>query len=270
MRVAIVTKINCKSCINIARIIISVLPRDWDIVYEKSLARAIKKPGLDIDKINADIIIVIGGDGTILRTAQFAHGNILGINVGGLGFLSEIEIGNIEASILKLIRNEYTIIEYMGLDVYVNGNYAGRAINDAVIHTDKVSKIRKFKLYENNYFIETTSADGVIVATPIGSTSYSFSAGGPILMPNLNGIVVSYIAPVGFRSRSIVFSEKTDLKIVIVGERSLLTIDGQIEKKLGKNDVVNIRVSENGAKFISMYTNFYEKLREKLIKDVVN
>jgi len=271
MKLAIITRINCLSCIKIAKRVIELIPDSWEIILETKLAKALNKHGVNFNQIDADIIIVIGGDGTILKTAQFSKGKILGINVGGLGFLSEVEIGNIEESIYNLIEGNYRTYDIMKLEVYINGILFGKGINDVVIHTAKISKIRKFSVYINDSFMENTSADGVIIATPIGSTSYSYSAGGPILIPSLKAMVISYIAPFGSRLRPIVCPENSKITIKIIGKySSLVIVDGQKNLMVNNNDKIDIKVSDEKLTFIELKNSFYERLRGKLIKDVVN
>jgi NAD+ kinase len=271
MKIGIITRVNCASCIKIAKRILEIIPEDWEVFLEMKLAMALHKKGYNFSNIKADILIVIGGDGTILRTAQFSKGKILGINVGGLGFLSEVEIGSIEESIYNLIRGNYREYSVMKLDVFINNRLFGKCINDVVIHTGKISKIRKFSVYIDDKFMENTSADGVIVATPIGSTSYSYSAGGPILIPSLRAMVISYIAPFGSRLRPIVCPETSSVKIKSIGKYdSIVILDGQKERKINENDMVEIRVSREHLTFIEMKDSFFERLRTKLIKDVVN
>lgn len=271
MRIGIIARINCHSCIRIAKRIIELIPASWELLLEDKLARSLHRNGINFKDIDADIIIVIGGDGTILKTAQLSRGKILGINVGGLGFLSEVEIGNIEESVYNLIKGNYKTYDVMKLNVYINDQLFGKGINDVVIHTARISKIRKFSVYINDRFMENTSADGVIIATPIGSTSYSYSAGGPILIPSLKAMVISYIAPFGSRLRPIVCPDNTKITIKIIGKfSSLAIIDGQKEAVVSGNDRIDIRVSDEKLTFIELKNSFYDRLREKLIKDVVN
>ena len=271
MKIGIIARINCHSCIRIAKRILEIIPPSWEIILEDKLARSLNRKGTNFKNIDADIIIVIGGDGTILRTAQLSQGKILGINVGGLGFLSEVEIGNIEESVHNLINGNYRTYDVMKLEVYINDKLFGTGINDVVIHTARISKIRKFSVYIDDRFMENTSADGVIVATPIGSTSYSYSAGWPILIPSLKAMVISYIAPFGSRLRPIVCPDTGKISIKIIGKySSLVIIDGQREAVVNGNDRIDIKVSSEKLTFIELKNSFYDRLREKLIKDVVN
>lgn len=272
MKVAFVIRRDCTRCVKIVERIIDLFPKNWETEFDNDTARLLGRDGKEISNISADIIITIGGDGTALRALQMAKGPILGINMGGLGFLTEIEIGDIEKSIYQVIRGQYKIIENMKIDVRVNGIKQVECTNEAVIYTGKIAKLRKFNVYVGDNFIEGTGADGVIVATPMGSTSYSFSAGGPILLPNLNAMVISYLAPFGSRTRPLIVPSGETITVKQVGKEQdgLLILDGQVQVPLMDGDTVEVSVSKEKARFVSLKGTFYEKLREKLIKLVVN
>ncbi len=197
--------------------------------------------------------------------------------MGGLGFLTEVEIGGeVEKSIYRIIRGgDYRIERAMKLKVTVNGIRTKDCTNEVVVHTRKVSKIRKFNIYVSGHFLDSVSADGgVIVATPIGSTSYSYSAGGPILLPSLRAMVISYLAPpFGSRIRPVVVPTERSIRIRLVGrdQDSLVILDGQEEiPPVHAGDDIEISVSENYAEFVTLERSFYQRMREKLIKYVVN
>ncbi|MGC8505384.1 MAG: NAD(+) kinase [Thermoplasmata archaeon] len=249
-----------------------ILPEDWECELDNESARFLNRKGVQLERMDADIVITIGGDGTVLRTLQNIKSPILGINMGGLGFLSEVEIGEVESTVYKLIRNEYTIENTLKLKVMLNGYRLPDSVNEILIHSDKISKIRRFSISTKNSFIDLTAADGVIVATPIGSTSYSFSAGGPILYPTLRAMVISYLAPFISRSRSVVIPPEEEILIRIIGEKQgcLLVIDGQYETEVSSNDEIRISVSENHARFVNVGQSFFDRVREKLIKNVVD
>lgn len=272
MRIAFVIRKDCFRCAKIVQRILEILPEDWTCIFDNEVAKFLNVKGKRLEDISADIIITIGGDGTALRALQRAKGPILGINMGGLGFLTEIEIGEVERSIYKLMRGEYGIDRALKLKVTINGQEVQNCTNEVVVHTSKISKIRKFNIYVNGNFIGSTSADGVIVATPVGSTSYSFSAGGPILLPMLDAMVVSYLAPFGARIRPIVVPSESEVQIMLIGkeQESLVILDGQVEIPVTSADDIRVSISENKAEFLSLNGSFYDRLREKLIKHVVN
>ncbi|MCL4349868.1 MAG: NAD(+) kinase [Candidatus Thermoplasmatota archaeon] len=273
MKIAYVVRKDCPRCVNILERIDRILPNDWERVYENGLEGYVNAPEfVDIRDIEADILFIIGGDGTVLRAAQYARGAMMGINMGSLGFLSEVELGKVEDTIFRIVRGEYKFAELMRLEISVNGKMVGYALNEAVIHSDAISKVRNFKLNIDGKFVERTRADGVIVATPVGSTSYSLSAGGPIVMPETRAMVVSYLAPVTLRIRPMVMPSSSVLSINVVGKdnSSVIILDGQREIKVRDGDTVTITGSSKPYRFITFKRDFYTKLREKLLKDVVN
>ncbi len=273
MRVAYIVRKNCPRCSKIVERIDAILPDDWERIYEDELKAHFKdKEFRPLDEINADILFTIGGDGTVLLAAQKAKGAILGINMGALGFLSEVEIGRVEETIFRIVRGEHRFVEFMKLEIRVNGEIAGFAMNEATIHSNRVAKVRNFKLYLDGIFVERTRADGIIVATPIGSTSYSLSAGGPIVMPATEAMVISYLAPVTLRIRPMVVPSSSILEIAVAGQDQECTIilDGQKEIPFTSKDRVTITRSNRPFRFITIRRDFYSKLREKLLKDVVN
>ncbi|GGM72410.1 inorganic polyphosphate/ATP-NAD kinase [Thermogymnomonas acidicola] len=272
MRVAFVIRKGCERCARIVRRIVEILPEDWEVIYDRECARFLGGKGQELERIEADIIVTVGGDGTALRALQNSKGPVLGINMGGLGFLTEVEIGEVEKSIYRIIRGDYRIERAMKLKVTVNGIRTKDCTNEVVVHTRKVSKIRKFNIYVSGHFLDSVSADGVIVATPIGSTSYSYSAGGPILLPSLRAMVISYLAPFGSRIRPVVVPTERSIRIRLVGrdQDSLVILDGQEEIPVHAGDDIEISVSENYAEFVTLERSFYQRMREKLIKYVVN
>lgn len=272
MRVGFVIRKNCERCAKIVKRIVELLPPQWELVFQKEIERYTAFKGVELPEIRADIIITVGGDGTVLWTFQYATGPILGINMGGLGFLSEVEIGEVESAMYKLIRKEYTIDRSRKLKVMLNGNELISATNEVLIHSDKIAKIRKFTIFTEKSFIDRIAADGVIVATPVGSTSYSYSAGGPILYPTLDAMVISYLAPFASRSRPIVIPVEEEIRIRLVGEDQScsIIIDGQTEYQMNSGDDLRIGKSDEYAEFVTLRRSFFDRVREKLIKNVVN
>lgn len=271
MKVGFVIKKDCERCAFVVRKIEEMLPEDWDTAYDEETAKFLKVEHKPIEKLGADIVITVGGDGTVLRTLNKCDVPVLGVNMGKLGFLSEVEIGEVEKSIHKLVRGEYKIEETERISVEVNGRNVGDCINEVVIHTNKISKIRKFGLYISDNFIDNIAADGMIVATPIGSTSYAYSTGGPILSPKLNAMVVTYIAPFTVKIRPMVVSEGETVSVNLRGKDQdcLLIFDGHTEYPVSSKDEIRISVSGKKARFVTM-GSFYERMRRKLLKNVVN
>lgn len=272
MKMAFTIRKDCERCARVVQRIVEIVPKDWNLIFDKETAKFLEEKGTDLESIKADIIIAIGGDGTALRAHQMAKGPVLGINMGGLGFLTEVEIGDVEKSIHKLMRGEYSVDRHMKLLVRINGIDTMECTNEAVIHTRKTAKIRRFKVFAGGRFLDRTAADGIIIATPVGSTSYNYSAGGPILHPSLNAMVITYLAPFRSRVRPMVLPGDQTIKIKLVGQDqdSYVIMDGQQEYEVDENDEIEISVSPHKAEFITFRDSFYDKIREKLIKQVVN
>ncbi|MHB1439620.1 MAG: NAD(+) kinase [Cuniculiplasma sp.] len=273
MRVAFIIRKDCPRCAKIVKRIDDILPAEWERIYEDALSPYLKvKEYRPLEEIEADILFTIGGDGTVLLAAQKSRGAILGINMGSLGFLSEVEVGRVEETVYRIIRGEHKFVEFMRLEVMLNGEIVGYAMNEVVVHSNRIAKVRNFKLYLDGSFVERTRADGIIVATPIGSTSYSLSAGGPIVMPATQAMVISYLAPVTLRIRPMVVPSTSALEILVSGsdQDCVIILDGQKEVNFKSTDKVTITRASKSYKFITLRGDFYAKLREKLLKDVVN
>ena len=232
---------------------------------EKSLTRA------ELGK-RSDVLISLGGDGTMLASARAVGEHqtpILGINLGGVGFLTEINCDDLTNTLSRLKRENYFIEKRMVLQTEVDG--AGKldqyALNDVVLDKGEVARLFLMHLYLQDEFICSYSADGLIVSTPTGSTAYCLAAGGPIINPRLNAIIVSPICPHTLASRPIVFSENETLKVVVElsSRHAVLTIDGQVAFKLKSGSSVSIQKAEHSVNLIKFRDrSFYEILRTKL------
>ncbi len=219
----------------------------------------------------ADIIFVIGGDGTILRAAKTAlryDKPILGINAGRLGFLSDIEADDLSA--VKMLFSDGGTIEKRSVLDVIAGDKTVCAINDVYVTYNEPGKTAELFVECGGHEVCRYRADGILLATPDGSTGYSMSAGGPIIDTTLNTIVMTPVCPHSLISRSIVFSSD---KIIHVGssfnggeEKMDVIIDGEIAFCIKKDEVVTARISEKCVKFINISgRGFYEVLNQKII-----
>lgn len=232
---------------------------------------------LPIEKLydEADLVIALGGDGTILDCAKkmAKRGKpILGINLGHLGYMAELEMDEL-AALSKIIDGDYTIDERAMMDIEVinregNVKYKSFALNDAVISNGSVSKIINLELYAGDSLVTSYRADGLIISTPTGSTAYAMSAGGSIADPKVKCKLVTPICPHSFIARQLIFSDETNLKIknVSVREKSLmLTLDGKANCELFKDDVVSINKSELTVQLVRVKDcSFYDILSQKM------
>lgn len=226
----------------------------------------------------ADCAIVLGGDGTILQTSrELAEYNlpILGVNLGNFGFLAEVEEKEVIDTLRKIHAGEYNIEERMMLeaDMSINGNIinSGLALNDIVITRTALSRMVGYSVYVNNNLVNNYKADGVIISTPTGSTAYNLSAGGPLLAPNNEILVMTPICPHSLTARSIVLSGEDIVRITFESNRSswdedlMITIDGQEGIKINNDTSIIIRKSNLKTKLIKLNDkDFYSLLRKKL------
>ena len=221
-----------------------------------------------------DLIISLGGDGTLLRAARLATAEdlpVFGVNLGGLGFLTQIGINDLEKSLEKLYQGRYFLDERMMLNCTVKRREEEivkfTALNDVVIGKGAFARIICLATYVNNDYVITYSADGLVVSTPTGSTAYSLSAGGPILNPNINSIILTPICPHTLSARPLIISENDQVKIKLESseEKVMVTIDGQEGFTLKPKDEVIIKKSCHKARLITFKEkSFYAILREKL------
>jgi len=221
-----------------------------------------------------DLIISLGGDGTLLRAARLAAAQnipVFGVNLGGLGFLTQIGIDDLGKSLEKLYQGRYFLDERMMLSCIVKRKEEEikkiTALNDVVIGKGAFARIICLATYVNNDYVITYSADGLVVSTSTGSTAYSLSAGGPIVNPNINSIILTPICPHTLSARPLIIGENDQVKIKleVSEEKVMVTIDGQEGFTLRPNDEVIIKKSEHKTRLITFKEkSFYAILREKL------
>ena len=222
----------------------------------------------------ADILIVLGGDGTILEAARRAAQRgtpILGINLGRLGYMAELELGDLD-QISRLFTGDYTLEKRSMLRVELLSGGELRsfcyALNDAVISNGSVSRIVDVELSEGGNRVATYRADGLIIATPTGSTAYSMSAGGAIVDPRVECFCVTPICPHSFIARPLIFADSATLEVrnICAREKMLyLTVDGRMNFELYRNQVVRITKSSMQTNLIRLKNcGFYKKLWQKM------
>jgi len=226
---------------------------------------------------SAECILVLGGDGTLLRAAKSALKlgiPLLGINLGTLGYLAEVDVASVESALDALMAGAYIIENRMMLTGTVL--HAGRtaaedlALNDTIIQREKPMRTFMFRNYVNGIFLNEYRADGVIVSTPTGSTGYSLSVGGPIVSPSASLLVLSPIAAHTINTRSIVFSGSDRITVEIGGEEKIegvasVAFDGEEKIVLDVGDKVHIVRAREYTKIIKISNvSFLEVLRRKM------
>jgi NAD+ kinase len=219
-----------------------------------------------IEPIN-DMVVVIGGDGTILRTVCQMGKNqvpVLGINMGGVGFLADIEPEE-ALDYLKTIQDTIDVEERIRINAHNGQKFIGAALNEIAILHNNVGKMIDFTIIIDGIEVQTFKADGMVVSTPTGSTAYAMSAGGSIVDPLIHdGYLVVPIAPYLLSSRPQLISTNRKLEIDIASEYTFIVVDGREPVRVDNTHRVEIQVDPNPAKFVNVNRNFFKKVGDKL------
>lgn len=220
------------------------------------------------------VAVTLGGDGTLLSTARAAAPfgiPVCGINMGQLGFLTEVEPSEVNQALDRLVAGQYSIEERLMLDasIFRQGKsiFVSSAVNDVVVTKGGFARMIRLNLYIDGQLTANYPADGLIIATPTGSTGYSLSAGGPIVSPGLKVIVLTPICPHTLHSRSLIVAETEEIKVTVYATHQdiVLTMDGQTVHALQPNDTIIVRRSRYRAKFIRFNrAGYYETVYTKL------
>ena len=224
--------------------------------------------------LDADLIVVLGGDGTMISTTRIVGDTnvlVLGVNYGSLGYLTDFRIEEMFPALELIVAGQYDVDRREMLDVqhWREGKQiaAGRVLNDVVINKSALARIIKIDATLNGLFVNTFRADGLIVATPTGSTAYNLSAGGPIVYPSMNAIVITPICPFTLTNRPIVVPDDAEIELVLDNENEgvVLSLDGQTGFNMTAHDRVVIRKSQTTFNLVHPANrNYFDVLRNKL------
>jgi len=220
-----------------------------------------------------DVAVSMGGDGTMLTLARLIGKQekpMVGVNLGGLGFLAEVSVEDLYPKMEKVISGEYTIEERMVLEASLQdspGVRAYYAMNDVVLDRGSSSRVLRIRVHVDGDYFNTYYSDGIIVSTPTGSTAYSLAASGPILVPSLESIILNPICPHTLTARPTVVpaSSVIDLQVESTGSEPFLSVDGQSDSKLKSGSKITVRKGAYCARLIVFNDhNFFDLLRKKL------
>ena len=246
-----------------------VAPLDW------------AKPPAGVERIErtelvrrADLIVVLGGDGSLLGIARLTGAvpvPVVGIHHGDFGFLTESDEGDLKATLGAILAGRTTIARRSMLAVNVRRGgrvvLRSQALNDAVVHQGKLSRMLSLDVRVDGEFLATYKGDGIVVATPTGSTAYSLSAGGPVVAPEMSSIIVTPISPHTLGVRPLVLPDSSELRIAVQtdGHDAVLTLDGQEWLELRGGDDIEVTKSRHHAEILKVDgKSFFETLRSKL------
>lgn len=278
-KIAVLAKVHDPRCQGVASELVEWLSaRGIEPLVDAHLARHLLLPcGIDsaLFPEQADLVVVLGGDGTLISAARLIGGRdipILGVNLGSLGFLTEITLEELYPTLERCLANDYRVSERMMLQATVERDGAEIAshavLNDVVINKGALARIVDLETMVNSQYLTTFKADGLIISTPTGSTGYSLSAGGPIVHPAMNCIAITPICPHTLTNRPVIIAEDS---LILITVRSLpdedifLTLDGQVGVELQGGDVIHVRRASDRAKLVmSGSKDYFAVLRTKL------
>jgi NAD+ kinase len=241
---------------------------------ERQTRCAVETVGHDEMAASVDLIVVFGGDGTMIAAARLVAESevpVLGINYGTFGYLAEFRADEMDAALESVLAGSYRLDRRMMLaaEVYRDGEQSAheRVLNDVVISKSALARIIEIETWIGGQFVNLFRADGLIVSTPTGSTAYSLSAGGPIVYPSMNALVLTPICPHTLTNRPLVVSDDVEIEMVLktADEEVALTLDGQIGIPLKFGNRVRVRKSRATFNLVQPDTrNYFEVLRNKL------
>jgi len=253
--------------------------RGLGVIYDEDMARELgithdTSPKASLGR-NSDLLITFGGDGTLLSVARHApeHVPIIGVNMGTLGFLTEIRVEEFPAMLERVLAGSFHVEPRTAFEVSVSGpnrdpGVRYRVLNDCAINKSAVARIIEMRVSVAGVFVSTFRGDGLIVATPTGSTAYNLSAGGPIIYPTMNAVVITPICPHMLTNRPLVLPDELDIEISLItpdAKDIFLSLDGQEGFEIGDEDRICIRKSEERVLLVqSPDKNYFDVLRNKL------
>lgn len=238
-------------------------------VPDEELARSGKiTGGKPLKQIKADLMVTLGGDGTVLKVARGMTDRdtpILGVNMGQRGILTEVDPDGFEKAFSKWMTGDFQLEKLWKVSVLVNNHLVGEGLNEALMTPTVPAKMLRLEISLGGKKLFTARTDGLIVATPTGSTAHSFSAGGPVLEGSLNDLVMSFIAPLQ-PVKSLVVPSNKNLRVRVdkPGQDANLSIDGRLERKVGLGQSVLFRKSSNSAFFVRFGDSFLQRSLRRL------
>jgi NAD+ kinase len=242
------------------------------LLEDVAARKLLRKGGVPRDELpgQVDLVIVLGGDGTLLSVAHLAARAgvpVVGVNLGSLGFLTEVPTDELYITLDAFLAGDENIISPRLLLEARSRGKRYHCLNDVVVNKGAMARMIQIEIQINGRDIAALKSDGLVIATPTGSTAYSLSAGGPIVQPYVPALILSPICPhmLSFRPMVVASDSMIKLRLLTAGEEVYLTLDGQRGVLLGKNDVVEIQRAESELRLVSSpRRNYFELLKEKL------
>ena len=272
MRIGVVARFDIDKSVELAgKIVEFLIEKDVDTLIDTNLASKLNKYhdiASDLEDMDVDMVVAVGGDGTVLRTQGIINQKkipLFGINMGAVGFLTEIDPAETFTALEQVLAGKYFVDKRTQLRVWHNKELH-KALNEVVIMTQKPAKMLHIEISVDDEVVEELRADGLIIATPSGSTAYSMSAGGPIVDPRVGAFIIVPICPFKLGARPTVVPNDSVIKVKFLreGKKAVAVIDGQFEEEINYMDEFIFKKAEDYAYFVRLSKNFYRRVREKL------
>ncbi|GFO96558.1 ATP-NAD/AcoX kinase [groundwater metagenome] len=270
-KIGLISRCDSEEVLAMVETILAHLNSIAEVFVDMETAEKIHRRGTPVAQMRkkgAEFIISIGGDGTVLRGIQKMDDPlpVLGINMGTIGFLVDVNPNEALEAIDKALAG-FEIEERARLSVKVNDEILPHATNEVVIITASPAKMISCRIFVDKCRMEELRSDGVVFATPTGSTAYAMSAGGPIVDPRVDGTVIVPLAPFKLSARPWVVPAKSEInmELIVPKKEAVIVIDGQFTRKINYEDKISITRAEKPARFVKTKKNgFYDKVRSKL------
>jgi len=271
-KVGIVARTDRKKAISVAAQIVERFENEkFNVLIERNLAELLNRhdSSASLRKMRADLIVTIGGDGTILRTClriPKPEPPILAIDMGVRGFLTEVSPEKSLEAVEKYLKGNYTIERCSKIASFIGDERLPDALNEVFITSRRLAKLLHVRIKKDGVIVTDCRADGVIIASQVGSTGYAFSAGGPILDPDLDAFVLTPVCPITF-IRPMVFSSSSEVTLELLKPKTAtVVIDGDYQREIDeKTPLITIKKSEYVSSFIRFEGSFYNRLKARLL-----
>jgi NAD+ kinase len=263
LRIGVVARSDLPEAIALARRIMGALS-SAEIILEEGLAEKLGMKGSPVHDMDVDAIVTIGGDGTVLSTLRQAPAApVLGINMGGIGFLADVDPSDAEKAVREMVSGKLKISERRRLAIEVSGERFPDALNEAVVCAANTGKTITFKIVIDGMLAAEARGDGVIVSTPTGATAYSLAAGGPVIDPRLRVFSIVPVCTCRPWAPPMVVPDSCRVEVVLTrpDRRALLVIDGWTSREVSQEDRLTFYSSKEPARFFVWAEDFYSKLR---------
>jgi len=270
-RAGIISRIDKEEALKKAdQICAYLLERGFEVFLENEVSELLRRPqlGCDLREVDFDLAVTVGGDGTILRTSSLLKNPmtpLLAVNMGMRGFLTEVGPEEALEAIDKVVAGDYLLERCFKLSSRVGGTRFQDALNEVLIASSLPSKTIRFRIYVDGSEVFDVQADGIIIATPTGSTAYSLSAGGSILAPSVEAMIVTAVCSLSiFHSMVVPITSVVEVELMKPEIGALVVVDGMSKEKLGPRDKITVWKSDDEATFIR-FRSFYSRLKNRLL-----